>query len=62
MLVPDMDDTLLTDDHTISPRTEKWLRAQDLGVEVVLASDLRCQRDAICSWVAKFHDFFLMEQ
>jgi Cof subfamily protein (haloacid dehalogenase superfamily) len=39
MLVLDMDDTLLTDDHTISEENRKMIaRAQDLGVEVVLAS------------------------
>lgn len=39
MLVLDMDDTLLTDDHKISNRNkELLLKAQDLGVYVVLAS------------------------
>lgn len=39
MLVLDMDDTLLTDDHTISARNKEALRqAQELGVYVVLAS------------------------
>ena len=39
MLVLDMDDTLLTDDHRISEKNkEMLLRAQDLGVYVVLAS------------------------
>lgn len=39
MLVLDMDDTLLTDDHKISNRNkEMLLKAQDLGVYVVLAS------------------------
>jgi Cof subfamily protein (haloacid dehalogenase superfamily) len=39
MLVLDMDDTLLTDDHTISAHnTEMLLKAQELGVYVVLAS------------------------
>lgn len=39
MIVLDMDDTLLRDDHTISPRTKKaLLDAQQAGVKVVLAS------------------------
>lgn len=39
MLVLDMDDTLLTDDHRISDKNKAALRkAQDLGVYVVLAS------------------------
>ncbi|NME71406.1 Cof-type HAD-IIB family hydrolase [Flammeovirga aprica] len=39
MLVLDMDDTLLTDDHIISERNkEMLLKAQDEGVKVVLAS------------------------
>ncbi|RBW71133.1 Cof-type HAD-IIB family hydrolase [Bacillus taeanensis] len=39
MIVLDMDDTLLRDDHTISERTKKALMdAQQLGVKVVLAS------------------------
>lgn len=39
IIVLDIDDTLLTDDHEISPRTkEALLKAQDLGVKVVLAS------------------------
>lgn len=39
MLVLDMDDTLLTDDHKISPKNKEMLfKAQDLGVYVVLAS------------------------
>ncbi|WP_348813684.1 Cof-type HAD-IIB family hydrolase [Flavobacterium maritimum] len=39
MLVLDMDDTLLTDDHKISEENKEMLfKAQDLGVYVVLAS------------------------
>ena len=39
MLVLDLDDTLLRDDHTISDRNkEMLLKAQELGVYVVLAS------------------------
>ena len=39
MLVLDMDDTLLTDDHTMSEENKKMLaQAKDLGVYVVLAS------------------------
>jgi Cof subfamily protein (haloacid dehalogenase superfamily) len=39
MIVLDMDDTLLQDDHTISPRTKQALMdAQEQGVKVVLAS------------------------
>ena len=39
MVVLDLDDTLLRDDHTISPRTKKALMdAQEVGVKVVLAS------------------------
>ena len=39
MLVLDMDDTLLTDDHTISEENKKMLaQAKDLGVYIVLAS------------------------
>jgi Cof subfamily protein (haloacid dehalogenase superfamily) len=39
MLVLDMDDTLLTDDHKISDRNkEMLLKAQEMGVCVVLAS------------------------
>lgn len=39
MLVLDMDDTLLTDDHRISDKNKEALRkAQELGVYVVLAS------------------------
>ncbi|MBO9130135.1 Cof-type HAD-IIB family hydrolase [Bacillus sp. 165] len=39
MIVLDLDDTLLRDDHTISPRTKQALMdAQRLGVKVVLAS------------------------
>ncbi|MEH7308926.1 Cof-type HAD-IIB family hydrolase [Neobacillus drentensis] len=39
MIVLDLDDTLLQDDHTISPRTKKALMdVQQLGVKVVLAS------------------------
>lgn len=39
MIVLDLDDTLLLDDHTISPRTRKALMdAQEAGVKVVLAS------------------------
>lgn len=39
MLVLDMDDTLLTDDHTISDKNRAMIaKAQDMGVEVVLAS------------------------
>ena len=39
MLVVDMDDTLLTDDHEISDENkEMLLKAQELGVYVVLAS------------------------
>lgn len=39
MIVLDLDDTLLRDDHTISPRTkEALMTAQEQGVKVVLAS------------------------
>ncbi|MEH7484307.1 Cof-type HAD-IIB family hydrolase [Neobacillus drentensis] len=39
MIVLDLDDTLLQDDHTISDRTKRALMdAQELGVKVVLAS------------------------
>jgi Cof subfamily protein (haloacid dehalogenase superfamily) len=39
MLVLDMDDTLLTDDHTISDENAKMIfKAQELGVYVILAS------------------------
>ncbi|TDE29878.1 MULTISPECIES: Cof-type HAD-IIB family hydrolase [Flavobacterium] len=39
MLVLDMDDTLLTDDHTISNENKEMLsKAQELGVYVILAS------------------------
>lgn len=39
MIVLDLDDTLLRDDHTISPRTkEALMAAQKNGVKVVLAS------------------------
>lgn len=39
MIVLDIDDTLLTDDHVISSRTkEALLKAQEIGVKVVLAS------------------------
>ncbi|MFV8270345.1 Cof-type HAD-IIB family hydrolase [Flavobacterium sp. GT2N3] len=39
MLVLDMDDTLLTDDHTISNENKEMLfKAQELGVHIVLAS------------------------
>lgn len=39
MIVLDLDDTLLRDDHTISPRTKAALMAaQEAGVKVVLAS------------------------
>ncbi|MGM1533934.1 Cof-type HAD-IIB family hydrolase [Bacillus cereus group sp. BceL215] len=39
MIVLDLDDTLLRDDHTISPRTKETLMtAQEQGVKVVLAS------------------------
>lgn len=39
MIVLDLDDTLLRDDHTISPRTkEALMKAQEEGVKVVLAS------------------------
>jgi Cof subfamily protein (haloacid dehalogenase superfamily) len=39
MLVLDLDDTLLRDDHSISTRTKELLaKAQELGVKVVLAS------------------------
>ncbi|WP_141433602.1 Cof-type HAD-IIB family hydrolase [Bacillus sp. 03113] len=39
MIVLDMDDTLLMDDHTISTRTKQALmNAQKMGVKVVLAS------------------------
>ena len=38
MLVLDMDDTLLTDDHKISEENKEMLfKAQELGVYVVLA-------------------------
>ena len=39
MLVLDLDDTLLTDDHTISDENKMMLsKARDLGVHIVLAS------------------------
>ena len=39
MIVLDLDDTLLRDDQTISPRTkEALMAAQEMGVKVVLAS------------------------
>ena len=39
MLVLDLDDTLLRDDHSISIHTKELLtKAQELGVKVVLAS------------------------
>jgi hydroxymethylpyrimidine pyrophosphatase-like HAD family hydrolase len=38
MLVLDLDDTLLTDDHTISVETAMLFKAQELGVYVILAS------------------------
>lgn len=39
MIVLDLDDTLLTDDHTISPKTkEALMQAQEAGTKVVLAS------------------------
>jgi Cof subfamily protein (haloacid dehalogenase superfamily) len=39
MIVLDMDDTLLTDDHTISEENKEMIfKAQELGVYVVLAS------------------------
>ena len=39
MLVLDLDDTLLTDDHTISVENAAMLfKAQELGVYVILAS------------------------
>ncbi|KHF35481.1 Sugar phosphatase YidA [Paenibacillus sp. P1XP2] len=42
MIVLDLDDTLLRDDLTISPRTkEALMAAQKEGVKVVLASGVR---------------------
>ena len=42
MLVLDMDDTLLTDDHKISTLTKELiLKIQKLGIHVVLASGRR---------------------
>lgn len=39
MIVTDMDDTLLRDDHTVSERTqEAIIKAQEMGVKFVLAS------------------------
>lgn len=39
MLVLDLDDTLLRDDYSISPRNKEMLmKAQELGIKVVLAS------------------------
>ena len=39
MLVLDLDDTLLRDDHSISERNKEMLmKAQELGVYVILAS------------------------
>lgn len=39
MIVLDLDDTLLRDDHTISPKTkEALMKAQEMGTKVVLAS------------------------
>ena len=39
MIVLDMDDTLLTDDHTISDENKEMIfKAQKMGVYVVLAS------------------------
>jgi hydroxymethylpyrimidine pyrophosphatase-like HAD family hydrolase len=39
MLVLDMDDTLLTDDHRISKKNKSAIaQAQEAGVKVVLAS------------------------
>ena len=39
MLVLDMDDTLLADDHTISNENKEMLsKARELGVHIVLAS------------------------
>jgi hydroxymethylpyrimidine pyrophosphatase-like HAD family hydrolase len=38
MLVIDMDDTLLTDDHIISEENKEMLLKQEKGVYVILAS------------------------
>jgi len=45
MLVLDMDDTLLTDNHTISKENRAMIAmAQEKGVEVVLASGRPTQK------------------
>ncbi|WP_445506609.1 Cof-type HAD-IIB family hydrolase [Niallia sp. 03190] len=63
MIVLDMDDTLLQDDHTISEVTKKALMdAQELGVKVVLASGrptFAMVQSAIDLDLAKYGSFIL---
>ncbi|MBM7540296.1 Cof-type HAD-IIB family hydrolase [Amphibacillus cookii] len=63
MIVLDLDDTLLRDDHTISPRTKKaLLTAQEKGIKVVLASGrptyaMKAIADELC--LAQYGSFIL---
>ena len=64
MIVLDLDDTLLRDDHTISPRTkEALMTAQEQGVKVVLASTsnvwyAQCSQRTSLRRIRQFHSIF----
>ncbi len=65
MIVLDLDDTLLRDDHTISPRTkEALMTAQEQGVKVVLASGrptfwyAQCSERTSFRRIRQFHSIF----
>lgn len=64
MIVLDLDDTLLRDDHTISPRTkEALMTAQEQGVKVVLAwtSNVwyaQCSQRTSFRRIRQFHSIF----
>ena len=64
MIVLDLDDTLLRDDHTISPRTkEALMTAQEQGVKVVLARTsnvwyAQCSQRTSLRRIRQFHSIF----
>jgi hydroxymethylpyrimidine pyrophosphatase-like HAD family hydrolase len=48
MLVIDMDDTLLTDDHIISEENKEMLLKRRKGVYVILVGETNTSDDSLC--------------
>jgi hydroxymethylpyrimidine pyrophosphatase-like HAD family hydrolase len=59
MLVIDMDDTLLTDDHKISEENKEMLLKQEKGVYVILASETNTSNDSLCQRIKMDNSYMI---